>query len=234
MSVIRIVTLPRELQTSEQVGAFVTDVLFLGGTTSVQIVNRSAIVHLVNHYPYSEECFKDGAGVIIPASALPEPIHDDDGETMHYIKIVACDDWNSIYVPVIPAKLSMNESIYNDDQSIAALFQDHLQIGVVSRVDIVKKRLNTLAAYVHFTSWYDTPYVNHVRRAINQDGQFLCRGAFDGPYFSHDKFIYLKPNLRPIPAATADMNIHQLAARVAYLEDENLKLMRLLNYQVHC
>ena len=142
MSVIRIVTLPRELQTSEQVGAFVTDVLFLGGTTSVQIVNRSAIVHLVNHYPYSEECFKDGAGVIIPASALPEPIHDDDGETMHYIKIVACDDWNSIYVPVIPAKLSMNESIYNDDQSIAALFQDHLQIGVVSRVDIVKKRLN--------------------------------------------------------------------------------------------
>jgi hypothetical protein len=66
-----------------------------------------------------------------------------------------------------------------------------------------------------------------VRKTISSKGEFSCNGFYDGfefRKFERSRYINLKVNHKPIPAATEDMNIHQLAARVKVLEEQNARL----------
>jgi hypothetical protein len=179
---------------------------------------------------------------VISSADLPAPIHFDNGKPMSHIKVTVAKkhafstspleledgEWSSIYIPVIPADFGADNGDvrYNNEASFAEFFEDHLKIGQISRVDFVVKQApgsdqQIRSAYVHFDHWYDNKNATHIRQIINNDGEFRCSGFYDGfefRRFDYRRFISFKINHKPIPAAPADMNVHQLAAAKEFLD----------------
>ena len=188
------------------------------------------------------------AGIILQSRDFPAPLHFDNGKPMSHMKIAVAKkhspsteplqledgEWSSIYIPVIPADLGMDNGDvrYNTEESLCEFFEDHLKIGQVSRIDFMTKSVpgsdrEVRCAYVHFDKWYDNHTAKLVRKTIASKGEFSCNGFYDGfefRRFQFSRFINFKVNHKPIPAATADMNVHQLAARVKLLEEQNAQL----------
>jgi hypothetical protein len=179
---------------------------------------------------------------------IPGGIHFDNGKPMSHIKIVPAKrhgaskeplqletgDWTSIYIPVIPEDLTMDNGDVrlNNEDSLTEFFEDQLKIGKVSRIDFMSKPVPNSdrvakCAYVHFDQWYDNQTANLVRKTISTKGEFSCNGYYDGfefCRFERNRYINFKVNHKPIPAATEEMNVHQLAARVKLLEEQNTVL----------
>ena len=260
---IRLVSLPAEVQTGDDVYNFVHD--FLGfEASSVNIVAmqteqgvryRSAFVDIkgllsdgVNRP--SSQAFIDGSlvSLTIQGNDVPGFIHFDNGKRMSHVKVVrakshapsneplALDagEWTSIYIPVITEDLTMDNGDVrlNDEDELAAFFEDKLKVGKVSRIDFMSKPVPNSdrvakCAYVHFDQWYDNHTAKLVRKVISDKGEFSCNGFYDGfefCRFDKNRYINLKVNHKPIPTATADMNVHQLTARVKVLEEQNARL----------
>jgi hypothetical protein len=122
----------------------------------------------------------------------------------------------------------------NDEDELTAFFEDKLKVGKVSRIDFMSKAVPNSdrvakCAYVHFDQWYDNQTAKLVRKTIATKGEFSCNGFYDGfefCRFDKNRYINLKVNHKPIPAVTEDMNVHQLAARVKILEEQNAELER--------
>ena len=269
---IRIVSLPSELQTTYDVATFVENVLHVKEVAGVSILQlqtdagvryRSAIVDIATWEeanPFQEKLLAtDNTGVVVSDKDLPMPIHFDNGKPMPHLKVVvakpqrpvttplelAQDDWKSIYMPVLPGDLAMDNGDvkYSDEASLAAFFEDELKIGQVSRVDFVSRTIpgqetTVRSAYIHFDHWYDNNVSKTVRKSVNARGEFVCHGyynGFDFCKFDRNRFITFKVNYKPIPTADASLNIHQLAAakealekRVAELEAKNAELEELV------
>jgi hypothetical protein len=248
---IRFVSLPRELQTPNDVASFAALVLDLD-SSSVKIVSmktesgvsyRSAFVD-INASKASPEMLQriSDEGIVIQDRAIPGGIHFDNGKSMSHIKVIAAkkqapstnpltldkSDWSSIYIPVIPSDLGMDNGDirYTNEDELAELFEDQLKIGRVSRVDFVNKAApgadyQIKSAYVHFDCWYDNQTTTIIRKTISDKGEFWCNGFYDGfefCRFERGRFITFKINHKPIPVASADMNVHQLAAAKEFLD----------------
>ena len=192
---------------------------------------------------------------------VPLNFHFNNGKPMSHIKIVVIkpvesvepvilstdplmlpqDAWTSIYIPVLPADLEMDngDMRYNENDTLCEFFEDQLKIGRVSRIDFMDKSIPGQhyvgrCAYVHFDAWYDNEVANMVRQNIDEKGEFWCNGYYDGYEFckfDRNRFITLKVNHKPIPVAPVDMNVHQIAAantaleaRVKELEEQNAEL----------
>lgn len=260
---IRIVSLPYNMQTTYDVHSFAKDMLHLDAS-SVNIVNmqteagvnyRTAFVDIQQWDEseqanlYQSKLIEAGQwGISILTYDFPKPLLFDNGKPMSHLKITMAkkhspsteplkledSEWSSIYIPVIPADLGMDNGDvrYNTEDSLAEFFEDHLKIGKVSRIDFMSKSVpgsdrEVRCAYVHFEKWYDNHTTKLVRKTIASKGEFSCNGFYDGfefRRFERSRFINFKVNHKPIPAATADMNVHQLAARVKLLEEQNAKL----------
>jgi hypothetical protein len=141
-------------------------------------------------------------------------------------------EWTSIYIPVIPPDLTMDngDMRYNDQSSFAELFEDQLKIGQVSRIDFVtRSNKKGRSAYVHFDHWYDNSVAKYIRDQIQTKDLFVCNGFYDGYEFCEFdrlRFIVFKVNNRPIPeiVLAEDLNVPQLIARVKELEQEIARL----------
>jgi hypothetical protein len=149
-------------------------------------------------------------------------------------------EWSSLYLSIVPEDLeivfsSFNTANYNNEESLAAFFEHGLKIGKVSRVDFMSKPVHgsdrqIRCAYVHFDHWFNNQTSSLLRKTINSKGEFSCNGFHDGfafRRFQNGRYLILKVNHKPIPAVTADLNIHQLAAanaamaqRIAELEEQ--------------
>jgi hypothetical protein len=257
--VFRIVSLPRELHSSDNVEWYVNSVLQFGPVRDVKIIQRntpngivfrSAIVAMTGHFDTElARDLIDRRELVLDATYDPNyqnvQYHFDNGKPMQHIKLVlmeseqkhealdtpptdAADAWMSIYIPVVPNDLSADygDVRYNDEPSFAELFEDHLGIGEVSRVDFVTKSIpgserEVRSAYVHFNKWNNNRVANIIRNTINDKGEYKCNGYFDGDEFrkfDNSRFVSFKVNHRPIPAAAEDMNVHQLSAAKDFLE----------------
>jgi hypothetical protein len=179
---------------------------------------------------------------------IPGGIHFDNGKPMSHIKIVPAKkhapskeplaleagDWTSIYIPVITEDLTMDNGDVrlNNEDELVAFFEEKLKLGKVSRIDFMSKPVPNSdrvakCAYVHFDHWYDNHTAKLVRKVISDKGEFSCNGFYDGfefCRFDKNRYINLKINHKPIPAVIEDMNVHQLAARVKILEEQNSQL----------
>jgi hypothetical protein len=255
LEAIRLVSLPSEIQTGGDVFQFMKNVLRMDAT-SVNIVPmqtesgvryRSAFVDIAStgeEDPLLIQALMEGFANIHDQN-IPGGIHFDNGKPMSHIKIIPAKrhgaskdpltlevgDWTSIYIPVLPDDLSMDNGDVrlNSEDTLAEFFEDQLKIGKVSRIDFMSKPVPNSdrvakCAYVHFDSWYDNNVAKLVRKTINSKGEFSCNGYYDGfefCRFERNRYINFKVNHKPIPAATEEMNVHQLAARVKYLEEQN-------------
>jgi hypothetical protein len=265
---VRIVSLPRELRTAEDIRRFISDKLMLGETKAVKIAEmqtesgvkyRSAFVDLwptANYYgPYPGAIQAAGkAGISVPCSEFTDEYTFDNGKPMSHIKLqetkphtpsteplqLGEGEWSSLYLSIVPEDLAIIFSAfdtvnYNNEEALAAFFEHGLKIGKVSRVDFMSKPVHgsdrqIRCAYVHFDHWFNNQTSSLVRKTINGKGEFSCNGFHDGfsfKRFQNGRYLILKVNHKPIPAVTADLNIHQLAAanaamaqRIAELEEQ--------------
>jgi hypothetical protein len=253
---IRLVSLPCELQSTYDVSMFVKDVLHLNAysvnivpmQTDAGVRYRSAFVDIANDSSIEYLQQISDKGVTIHGTDISGGIHFDNGKPMSHMKVTGAKmhspsketlvlevgDWSSIYIPVIPSDLTMDngDMRYNENDALVEFFEDQLKIGEVSRIDFMSKTVpgsdrEARCAYVHFDKWYDNNTANLVRKTISTKGEFSCNGFYDGfefRKFERSRYITFKVNHKPIPAATEDMNIHQLAARVRFLEEQNAEL----------
>jgi hypothetical protein len=260
---IRIVSLPCEVQTGDDVYRFVHD--FLGfDPSSVNIVPmqteqgvryRSAFVDINGlvadnvSRPMSQSFIcGDIDSLTIRGDDVPGGLHFDNGKRMSHVKVVGAKkhspskeplrleegEWTSIYIPIIPDDLTMDNGDVqlNNEDGLSEFFEDMLKIGKVSRIDFMSKPIPNSdrvakCAYVHFDHWCDNHTAKLVRKTIDGKGEFSCNGYYDGfefARFDKNRYINFKVNHKPIPAATADMNVHQLTARVKILEEQNAML----------
>jgi len=258
LEAIRLVSLPSEIQTGGDVFQFMKNVLRMDAT-SVNVVQmqteqgvryRSAFADIAptgEEDPLLIQALMEGFACIHDQN-IPGGIHFDNGKPMSHIKIVPAKrhgaskeplaleagDWTSIYIPVIPEDLTMDNGDVrlNNEDSLTEFFEDQLKIGKVSRIDFMSKPVPNSdrvakCAYVHFEQWYNNQTANLVRKTISTKGEFSCNGFYDGfefCRFERNRYINFKVNHKPIPAATEDMNVHQLAARVKLLEEQNAQL----------
>jgi hypothetical protein len=258
---IRIVSLPIEINTVNDVFNFVVNILKLDAT-SVNIVPmhtdsgvkyRTAFVDIVlsgYENPSFIQSINSG-GATINSKDIFGGIHFDNGKPMSHIKILSSKkhgvsteplqledgEWSSIYIPIIPSDLSTDncDVQYNTEETMKELFESHLKIGKVCRIDFITKAIPngdrlSKCAYVHFDKWYDNTTTNLIRKTITTKGEFNCTGYYKGfefIKFDNNRYISFKINHKPIPAVTEDMNIHQLSARVTMLEEQNAQLEKL-------
>jgi len=260
LEAIRIVSLPSEIQTSNDAYSFVKEFLYLEAT-SVNIVPmqteqgvryRSAFVDVSCSTDDRSSDFFNGQydSVCVYGRDLPGGLHFDNGKPMDHVKVVRAKphapskdslqledgDWTSIYIPVLPGDLTLDNGDVqlNNEDELSEFFEDRLKIGKVSRIDFMSKQVpgsdrTATCAYVHFDNWYDNHTAKLVRKVINDRGEFSCNGYYDGfefCRFDKNRYLNFKVNHKPIPAATSDMNVHQLLARVKILEEQNEVLER--------
>jgi len=258
LEAIRLVSLPVEIQTGDDVFQFMKNILRMEAV-SVYIVQmqtdsgiryRSAFADIVStgeEDPQLIHAIMDG-NAVIRNQDIPGGIHFDNGKPMSHIKIMLAKkhapskdplqlvdgEWSSIYVPVIPNDLTMDngDMRYNEYDTLVEFFEDQLKIGEVSRIDFMSKIVpgterEVRCAYVHFEKWYDNNTAKLVRKTINEKGEFSCNGFYDGfefRRFERNRYITFKVNHKPIPAVTEDLNVHQLVARIKMLEEQNALL----------
>jgi hypothetical protein len=116
----------------------------------------------------------------------------------------------SLYIPYVPKVW--------DAASISWVFK-YMEIGIVERVDFIDKGFWPWAhtAIVHLKSWYYNDYTDALYEAIEcENGQWTMDLPGTSSYFILKKMLCAK-----IPATT--MNLHQLAARLAQIEELLLK-----------
>ena len=262
---LRIVSLPVEIQTTDDVYSFLKDVLLLtdASIASINVVPmqtetgvryRTAFVDVsvdaetVDASEWMRYFALDGA--YVKSNRIPGGIHFDNGKPMSHLKLLPAkrhspsteplalgsDDWTSIYIPTLPDDLTMDngDMRYTTEEGLSEFFESQLKVGRVSRVDFMSKQIpgtdrTATCAYVHFDLWYDNHISKLLRKVIAEKGEFTCNGYYNGfefCAFDRNRFIKFKVNHKPIPAATEDLNIHQLAARVKMLEEQNADLIQ--------
>jgi hypothetical protein len=131
----------------------------------------------------------------------------------------------SIYIPFIHHELGYS----NNPETISRLFEEHLVIGKVSRIDFTNAGSSGrgLSAYVHFEQWYNNPSAIAIRNTIAEKEQFICSGfqdEFGFLPFVNNRFMVFRANRNPIPAIKPELNMHQLIAANAALERRVLEL----------
>ena len=261
----RIVSLPRELQTSNEVAWYVEEIVRYGPVLSVDIISNvaangarfsSAIVHMAasDAWTMNRQRFIDAGKSGIIANSYYTNANTgevtqfcfDNGKPMLHIKHVLVDapveettdssyNWSSIYIPVIPNDIEHLQT----EEELKQFFEQDMQLGSVNRVDFVSRSIadsasSVRSAYIHFNSWSNNQTARHVRDQIDGRGEFKCMGYYKGDQFkrfANRRFMVLKMNRSPIPEASPDANIHQLAARneqlEALVEELNSKLIML-------
>jgi hypothetical protein len=199
---------------------------------------------------------------IITGAKQPLNYHFDNGGVMNHIKIVAVkkhyspeqktlsteplilseNEWSSVYIPFLPADLSMDngDMRYTDQASLAEFFEDQLKIGQIKSIEFVNKdsvsSSNTLrSAIVAFDHWYDNLVTKNVRDTISTNDQFICNGYYDGYEFcpfDRKRFIIMKRYfVQDVPSLTEkdtrDELVEQLKSEIANLKDRKAKQLTL-------
>ena len=168
---VRIVSLPCELQTTCQVGDFITNGIGLGTVASVNIVNmqtdagmryRSAFVDILewadDAMTVHDTLLQGKEGVSISMAELDVSFHFDNGKSMTHLRFSAAKkhspsttpleleegEWNSIYIPFVPEDLEMDngDMRYSAHDTLSEFFEDQLKIGQVDRIDFSTRTIS--------------------------------------------------------------------------------------------
>jgi len=155
---------------------------------------------------------------------------------------VEMSNWQSIYIPIIPDDMSLSRDGLSDDNnqeldlssqnSISELLEHVMDIGSVSRVDIVKRTLTNgttgRSAFVHFDSINE-----NYRGQLNAGGGSMRVTEFSDKdqcvFRFHstadvtvNRFLTLKINYKPIATVStedlAQLNVHQLVAKIITMQ----------------
>lgn len=152
---------------------------------------------------------------------------------------LAQNDWNSIYIPIIPNNLSLvntrGETHRFQPKHVSYFLEKLLKVGKVRRVDFIDRNIDNHStpvkgAFVHFDYWYNNQHGQNLRQALNTTGTGRIGGyaytsndiqAHCGFTLNHRSgYIDVKINHKPIPSSECDRNMHQLLSDTNRLEAE--------------
>jgi hypothetical protein len=251
---LRIVSLPAGYTNDASVKSLVEDILQIGKTSAVKVQERanSAVTYYTafvdfEHWvespvsKYLADSFQCEDGEM-PSKAvmLDEPTFNWANGKKMFLSFKAISkqskrverpmyesDWKSLYIPLIPDNMFVSDNgamIPFHHDALKNVIQNELCLGEVSRIDFVRTEKG-MSAYVHFTKWYETAFVENLRNELNTVGskriyrfnkyQFMCSPQF-GVFRA--AFLVFKINHTPIEEAPVDANVHQLAAANKYLD----------------
>lgn len=218
INAVRIVSLPRELETTYDVSAFLTEELGLGDVSSVQIVRMTT----PGGVPY-RSAFADMVDSAVLSGGDQQSVksdgrfHFDNGKAMDYLKIVKsnrsgptkdalkleADQWDSIYIPVLPKDLAADNGDvrYNNSEAIASFFEYDLKIGEVSHIDIIDTIKNVRSARIYFRTWFNNRTSMAVRKLVDTKQEFVCNGFYDGfefRFFDKRRHMTFRKNTVPM------------------------------------
>jgi len=135
--------------------------------------------------------------------------------------------WNSIYIPILPKDLMLENMEINNEETIKDYFENKLQFGKVSRVDFITKASKTdgtaISVFIHFETWNE--YSISFREHMEKQGEYKLYGINNNTPFVSSKnknikrFITLKINKTPIPEVKeVPKNMHQIVNNYALME----------------
>ena len=151
------------------------------------------------------------------------------------------DDWKSVYIPILPSNMYVNNPIDNSyhtfqPRNLKSLLENELRLGKVQRVDFIDRDLENgqvvKSAFIHFEYWYNNNNAKFLRDKLNTSGQFKQKGFYDGSNTHRfmvrndngDKvpgYFVFKINHKPIPEVEeTELNMSQLVAANKVLEEK--------------
>ena len=151
------------------------------------------------------------------------------------------DDWKSVYIPILPSNMYVNNPIDNSyhtfqPRNLKSLLENELRLGKVQSVDFIDRDLENgqvvKSAFIHFEYWYNNNNAKFLRDKLNTSGQFKQKGFYDGSNTHRfmvrndngDKvpgYFVFKINHKPIPEVEeTDLNMSQLVAANKVLEEK--------------
>lgn len=154
------------------------------------------------------------------------------------------DDWKSVYIPILPSNMYVNNPIDNSyhtfqPRNLKSLLENELRLGKVQRVDFIDRELEdgqtAKSAFIHFEYWYNNNNAKFLRDKLNTSGQFKQKGFYDGSNTHRfmvrndngDKvpgYFVFKINHKPIPEVEeTELNMSQLVAANKVLEEKMLE-----------
>lgn len=140
-------------------------------------------------------------------------------------------DWTSIYIPYLPHDLMLDGVKINSEETLRDFFENKVKIGVVSRVDFVKKQsaknMEEIAVFVHFSSW-TVETGSEFRRFLDENkscritnyfSQFEEHRLVSSTNSQVARFITIKINHTPIKEVTeVPKNMHQIVNNYGLME----------------
>lgn len=151
------------------------------------------------------------------------------------------DDWKSVYIPILPTNMYVNNPIDNSyhtfqPRNLKSLLENELRLGKVQRVDFIDRELDdgqvVKSAFIHFEYWHNNNNAKFLRDKLNTSGQFKQKGFYDGSNTHRfmvrndngDKvpgYFVFKINHKPIPEVEeTELNMSQLVAANKVLEEK--------------
>jgi hypothetical protein len=153
---------------------------------------------------------------------------------------LAPEDWNSLYLKVLPVDLNFNGNAINNEETLSQLIECGLGLGKVSRIDFTeRKNVNghvQRSAYIHFYLWNATSGA-HCRNIIDEQGSITYSGLADaygtvspfmGKWYNgvtNKRFLKFKKNINPVSSTNVeDMNREQLMNNYNKLVEHQKKM----------
>jgi hypothetical protein len=154
---------------------------------------------------------------------------------------LADEDWKSVYIPILPSNMYVNNPVDNSyhtfqPRNLKSLLENELRLGKVQRVDFIDRELEdgqtVKSAFIHFDYWYNNNNAKFLRDKLNTSGQFKQKGFYDGSNTHRfmvrndngDKvpgYFVFKINHKPIPEVEeTELNMSQLVAANKVLEEK--------------
>jgi hypothetical protein len=210
----RIVSLPREIQTSSEVAWYVEEIVRYGAVESVDIISNvaangarfsSAIVNMAASASWQiqrQRFIEAGKSGLIANSYYTNASTGeivqfcfDNGKPMLHIKHVLLDapveerteslsNWTSLYIPVIPNDIEHLQT----EENLKQFFEQDMQLGSVNRVDFVSRSIADSALSVRSAYVHFNSWSNN-QTAVHVREQIDGRGEFKCVgYYEDDQF----------------------------------------------
>lgn len=139
---------------------------------------------------------------------------------------LAPEDWNSLYLKVLPVDLTFNGNTIDNEENLMQLIECGLGLGKVSRIDFTERKGSNghtqRSAYIHFYLW-NAINGAQARKIIDEQGSITFNGLvnpdgtvlpFMGKWFNgvtNKRFLKFKKNINPVSLTKIeDMNREQL------------------------
>jgi len=136
------------------------------------------------------------------------------------------EDWNSLYLKVLPVDLTFNGNAINNEETLSQLIECGLGLGKVSRIDFTERKGSNghvqRSAYIHFYLWNAIAGAA-TRSIIESEGSVVFTGMlnpagvispFMGKWYngvSNKRFLKFQKNINPVSLTKVeDMNREQL------------------------